>query len=107
MDLVTRIRALCRQRAITLTELERVCGFGQGAIAKWAYKIPSVARVEKVADYFGVSVDYLLDRTVPAQDASKLSGAYLSLARTAQDSGIAPEDIELLIEAARSIRDKK
>lgn len=38
-------------------------GLGKNSITRWDENKPSVDRVQKVADYFGVSVDYLLGRT--------------------------------------------
>ena len=41
--------------------LEKTLGFGNGTIKKWGESSPSVDKLKKVADYFGVSVDYFLE----------------------------------------------
>lgn len=54
------IKALCRERNVTLADVERACGLGKKSIYAWGTSTPSVDRVKLVADYFGVTVDELL-----------------------------------------------
>lgn len=61
-NLFETIQRLCKDRNITIAALERECGLGNATIKKWGVSIPSGDRLSKVADYFGVSVDYLLGR---------------------------------------------
>ena len=58
-----RIRSLCKERGITLAQMERDLEFGQGAVYRWPKNKPSAERVAKVAKYFNVSTDYLYGRT--------------------------------------------
>lgn len=62
---------LCSENGITKTKLERDCGFSQNSINKWAAQSPSADKLAKVADYFGVSVDYLLGKTDDPTPPSK------------------------------------
>lgn len=62
--MVSNIKTLCGKTGVTIAELERKIGFGNGTIARWDENAPSVARVKLVADYFGVSVDELLKEEV-------------------------------------------
>ena len=48
---------------MTLNRLGLELGFSKGAISYWDTNFPSIDKVHKVADYFNVSVDYLLGRT--------------------------------------------
>lgn len=61
--LLDRIKKLTSERKMTIAELERKLDFGQGSISKWQKQSPSSERLQKVADYFDVSTDYLLGRT--------------------------------------------
>ncbi|KJW12837.1 helix-turn-helix domain-containing protein [Levilactobacillus spicheri] len=63
MDLASRIKELAEHRKITIAELERNTGISNGQIRKWGVRSPKVENLQKVADYFGVSTDYLLGRT--------------------------------------------
>ncbi len=58
-DLVEVIRHLCRQSGLSLTKLEAVLGFGNGTIGRWKTASPTYGKLTAVADYFGVSVEYL------------------------------------------------
>ncbi len=100
MKIREQIRDMCAQRKISIGQLERICGFSTGSIAHWDEKIPSVERVARVADYFGVSIDTLLGRTPP----ETVGFAYMSLARSAEEKGLAPEDMEILMDAVQKMR---
>lgn len=59
--IVERIQALCRKTNITISRLEKDLNFGNGTIRRWSVNSPSVDKVLEVANYFNVSMDYLLD----------------------------------------------
>lgn len=58
--IVDTIKSLCRERGLTIKDLERETGIGNGVIAKWSKGSPRVDTLKKVADYFGVTLDYLV-----------------------------------------------
>ncbi|AWC31835.1 MULTISPECIES: helix-turn-helix domain-containing protein [Bacillus] len=62
MTLVNTIKSLCAQRKIAISALERDLGFGNGTIRRWDNTSPSADKLQKVADYFHVTTDYLLGR---------------------------------------------
>lgn len=64
MDLKERIRILAKSKGFSLPNLEAELGFGNGTIVKWNKSIPNADKLAKVADYFGVSIDYLLGRDI-------------------------------------------
>ncbi len=55
-----KIKALCEARNITICRLERELTIGNGTIAGWKAGSPNVKTLKAVADYFGVTVDYLI-----------------------------------------------
>lgn len=57
------IKTLANGRKMTIAELERKLDLSNGSISKWAKSTPNSKYLEKVADYFDVSVDYLLGRS--------------------------------------------
>lgn len=63
MNLYEIVQMLCDENNIKIAQLERDLHFGNGSIRKWKDTIPSGDRLVAVADYFDVSVDYLLGRT--------------------------------------------
>ena len=52
---------LCKEHGINFSRLEKECGIGNGVIARWKSSSPSVANLKAVADFFGVTVDELLN----------------------------------------------
>lgn len=58
--LLMNIRLLCSRKPVSIAKLERETGISNGTIGRWGTTSPSVENVEKVAKYFGVTVDQLL-----------------------------------------------
>lgn len=63
MSLKDRIKALANERGISLPVLESELGFGNSTIVKWDKSIPNAEKLNAVAKYFDVSMDYLLNGT--------------------------------------------
>lgn len=62
--LYERIKQLCAERGVTIAKLESDLQFGNSSVKKWGNSTsPSVDKITKVANYFNVSVDYILGRT--------------------------------------------
>ena len=70
-DLVMRIRKLCKENKISMRRLERENSFGNGLVSKWSHSSPSVAYLQRVAQYFGVSINYLLGEKEFEDNGSK------------------------------------
>ena len=62
MTLVDKIRALANQRDMSLPQLEVELGLGNGTISRWRSSSPNTDKLQKIAYYFNVSMDYLLGR---------------------------------------------
>ena len=60
MGAYEQVKKLCDRNGIAVTQLEKELGFGRGSIGKMRKSRPSGERLQKIADYFGVSVDYFL-----------------------------------------------
>ena len=58
--LYERIQEICNSRGITVKKLERDLGFSNSTIRKWKTSSPSIENLKKVANYFGVSIEYFL-----------------------------------------------
>ena len=54
---------LIEEKGLSVRKVERDLGFGYGTLQAWDKHMPSVDKVEKVAKYFGVTVDSLLGYT--------------------------------------------
>lgn len=62
MTLLDRLKNLCVKNSITLSALEKKLNFGNGTLSRWNTSSPSVDKMERVANYFHVSIDYLVGR---------------------------------------------
>lgn len=71
MSIKETIRRLAQENGTSLPKLEAELGFGAGTISKWDKSAPSVDKLKAVADFFHISVDYLLDREEPKQKLPK------------------------------------
>ena len=60
MTVYERIESLRKERKISQGNLEKELGFSNGSISKWKTSMPKPERLQKIADYFGVTVDYLM-----------------------------------------------
>lgn len=60
MTVFERIESLRKSRKISQGRLEKELGFSNGSISKWKTSMPTPERLQKIADYFGVTIDYLL-----------------------------------------------
>lgn len=86
MSLISRIQNLCKENGVSIPKLEKMFKWGHGSIYRWETNSPSIDKLVKVADYFGVSIDYLLDR---------------------QTAPVSPESIELAEEIKKLPPDKR
>ncbi len=59
--LYSKISSLCKDRNISIARLEKECGFGNATIRGWKTSNPNSNNLKKVADYFGVSIEYFLE----------------------------------------------
>ena len=81
--MVERIRKLCSERNTNFKQLEKILGMGNGTIAKSA---PTMRcdRLKAIADYFHVSMEYLMTGEERPEDS--------------RESSLSPDD-RILIEA--------
>ena len=58
--LYTNVRTICRERHMTVAELERAAGLGNGVVRKWDSASPTLRTVIAVARCLGVTLDELI-----------------------------------------------
>ena len=67
-----KIKELADKQGISLNKLEEKLSFSRNTIYNMKKSTPNVERVSMIADYFNVSTDYLLGRTVNPAISSDL-----------------------------------
>lgn len=71
--LYQRIEELCAGKGITMSKLASDLGFSPSLIRKWKGETsPSIDKVKLIAEYFGVSLDYLIGMSEIPSPAEKL-----------------------------------
>lgn len=60
-NMVNRIKKLVIDNNISIAELERIIGISNGRIKRWESSIPGIDKVNLIAKYFDVSLDYLVN----------------------------------------------
>lgn len=99
MTMRERIKELCVHKGTTFGRVEKDLGFAKGYLSKLDNTTPSGGKLHAMAEYFGVTVEYLLRGEVSP-------GKYYMSDQAAQ---IAQEvfdnpDLRLLLDAAKDVR---
>ena len=82
-----RLQALMESRNLKKAAFAQAIGISQGNLNDWrnGRSSPSVEKLERIADYFGVSTDFLLGRDdrypVPTEDACEVLRIFSDLDR--------------------------
>lgn len=57
----SKIKELCKVKGISVYFLEKELGLSIGSISKWKKSIPAVDKLQKIANYFNVPINYFLE----------------------------------------------
>ncbi len=103
-----RLKELRKERNMTQIEFAKEFNISSGTIAMWetGKRTPDNEMMIKIANYFNVSLDYLMGNSNTANTENDLEEVYFSFAKKAQDEGIDPSDIELAIETIKKLKKK-
>ena len=74
MTTLERIKGLAKKQGKSLNKIEEDLGYGKNVLYRLKNSNPSTERLQEIADYFDVSVDYLLDR----EEKKNMSNASLT-----------------------------
>lgn len=66
MTFYERLELLRKSMKKSQRDLETELGFSNGSYSKWKNSIPTHDRLIKLADYFGVSTEYLINGEEPS-----------------------------------------
>lgn len=67
------IKDLCTRRGISINDLEEALGYSKNTLYRLKKQTPGSDKLEAIADYFGVTTDYLLGRTNQKEPYWKLN----------------------------------
>lgn len=115
MNIVDRIKELAAKQGISISKVESDCGLTANSIYAWKTRTPGIDKIKAVADYFDVSVDFLIGRTSNSNATNENNQAKVDLSKTNIFSyrgdemnvdGIDPDDWEI-IKAVLARRQKR
>ena len=55
-----KIKTLCEEKNISIYRLEKDLALSSGIVRKWKNSIPSVDKLNKIAQYFNVPITYFI-----------------------------------------------
>lgn len=64
MGICENVQRLCKKKGLPVSHLEKELSLANGSIRRWNESSPSADKLQKVAEYFNVSTDYLLGYNV-------------------------------------------
>ena len=70
-ELIQRIEEAAKGKGLTFNRIERDCGLGNGTIKRWSTQSPRLDKLVLVADYIGVSLDYIVHGTLRTDSSPK------------------------------------
>lgn len=90
--MLDRIKILCKEKGITILQLEKQVGLSGSTIRTWRTSRPSIDKVEKIASFFNVSTDWLMGRSSWRESAETILADkdFVSLQRAR--SRMSPQD---------------
>ena len=101
MSTIDRIFKLLQENNMTAKELAQAVGLSGGNITDWktGRANPSISSLKKIANYFNVSVEWLLEEDDNSDSEQQLeNSAFFRVMQTAKEKGYTPEDLKLAME---------
>ena len=106
-----QIRALRQEKGITQTQVADNIGVSNSAVGMYEQnrRMPDAETMGKIADFFGVNIDFLLGRTVerePYEDNAEAlallrdrGGIYYNFAAKAREMDLSAEDMDYILKS--------
>jgi len=66
-DFFTKLKKLCKNKGVSINQMQRDCGFSSSTVYKWkdGNVSPNATAIDKMARYFNVSTDEIMLHTAP------------------------------------------
>lgn len=99
-----RYASLCDEKNMTVNGAAKEIGLPSSSVTNWKQgRTPRLDKVEKIAEYFGVSADYLLGYTDEKEKPAAQMGDELSPEFASLFSCLTPEQKELVLATMREL----
>lgn len=109
---MNRLKALRSERGMSQTEFANKIGVAQNTVSNWenGNRLIDTETVARIADYFGVTIDYLLGRTGDMNQnpgEENISFDDFTYAMYNESKELTEEDKQALLGMARLLKKKK
>lgn len=101
---------LCKERGKSATGVAIELNIARSTVANWKKTgtTPQAEILQKIADYFGVSVDYLLEKDKsPAEAEDKITFDDFTYAMYNHSADLTDEEKKMLLEMAEFMKKKR
>lgn len=78
MGIYDNIKLLCKQKGITVKQMEETLDITRSSVCRWNNNPPTLNSIIKVANYFNVSIDGLVGRDIKYSDEQAMLDAEIS-----------------------------
>ena len=109
VSFIERLNLLCKEKGISISKMIKDLGMANGNVTNWNKgAVPKGETLNKIADYFTVSTDYLLGKTEKRQAPEGLTAKDLdTLARIKYLQEHSPEDYALVKNLIEKLANKQ
>lgn len=102
---------LLMERGVTAYKVAKATGISTGSMTDWkkGRSAPKVDKLQKIADYFGVSVDYLLGNEPKEKTPAEADVTFddFTYAMYGEAKELTDEDKNMLLEMARMLKKRQ
>lgn len=102
---------LLMERGVTAYKVAKATGISTGSMTDWkkGRSAPKVDKLQKIADYFGVSVDYLLGNESKEKTPAEADVTFddFTYAMYGEAKELTDEDKNMLLEMARMLKKRQ
>lgn len=98
MGLYERIKEVASEKGYSINRLEKELGFPRSSISKFNKNVPSTEKIQKISEFLGVSIVYLLDG--PYERPYYFDPETARIAQQVFENS----DLKLLFDAARDVK---
>ena len=102
---------LLMERGVTAYKVAKATGISTGSMTDWkkGRSAPKVDKLQKIADYFGVSVDYLLGKEPKEKTPAEADVTFddFTYAMYGEAKELTDEDKNMLLEMARMLKKRQ
>lgn len=103
-----KFEELLKQHNVTAYRVAKETGIATATLTQWknGTSVPKTDKLQKIADFFNVPLEYFSEKSDIVPINNKISGVYFSLAKEFEENNIDPNDVKKVLELIKSLRNE-